>query len=270
MVPHHGPNFQPKQGWPWVWILPIQGTWEMQQEKRKGRSRGWKPAPSLFKAVEALNNLNDSGEWNKRWKGELVETNKIFLFFSFFPLHMREGRLQLTMSGVSHWDRKNPPSHSLFARAMAVLLPSSIPCLFCSHMADIICWSILKLFLVSLWHQLQGRGVTRANARCWVALPALPSLVAPQPGTKYGGSLIHQISQLLPKRVRLYLSAFVPGWGEKKSQTKIQRKKKERKRKDQSVNCKTSCGARWKWKQGDQWDNRWGCNWSAFSSSSLE
>lgn len=60
------------------------------------------------------------------------------------------------------------------------------------------------------------------------------------------------------------------GEGKKKSQTKIQRKKKERKRKDQSVNCKTSCGARWKWKQGNQWDNRWGCNWSAFSSSSLE
>ena len=49
-----------------------------------------------------------------------------------------------------------------------------------------------------------------------------------------------------------------------------EKKKKERERKDQSVRFWTSCGARWKWKQSDQWNNRWGCNWSAFSSSSLE
>lgn len=110
---------------------------------------------------------------------------------------------------------------------MAVLLPSSIPSLFCSraHMAGIIRRSILKLFLVSVWHQLQGSRVTRAKAGCLVALPALPSLAAPQSGTKCGGSLIHQISQLLPKRACLHLSLSEGG---KKKPQRRKRKEKER------------------------------------------
>lgn len=95
MAPHHGPDFQPKQGGPWVWILFVQGTWEMQQEeKRKGlTSRGWQlcslPAPSQL--FEALNNLNNGSEGrNKRWQGELVEGNKIFLFFFPSPHERRQ------------------------------------------------------------------------------------------------------------------------------------------------------------------------------------
>lgn len=181
--------------------------------RRKGRSRDWKPCclPAPSQLFEALNNLNnDSGEWNKRWQGELVETHKIFFFL--LPLHMREGRLWLTMSGVSHWDRKNPPSHSLFARAMAVLLPSSIPSPFCSraHMADIICRSILELFLVSLWHQLQGSRVTRAEEDVWCLCQPCPAWL-PQ---RLAQNVEEASSTRFPSSSQTEcVCAFVPGWG---------------------------------------------------------
>lgn len=181
---------------------------------------------------------------------------------------MTKGSLWLATSGVTHCGRKKPHQATacLLVQWLCCCPPPSLPYFAPEPTWQTLHRSILKLFLVSFWYQPQGSGVTRAKAVRFVAVPAVPSLVAPKSEhtqrtscAKYGSNLIRELSQLLPK----WVSAFVPAWGEKK-------KKKERKRKDQSVNCKTSCSARWKWKQSDQRNNRRGCNWSAFSSSSLE
>lgn len=131
--------------------------------------------------------------------------------------------------------------------------PPSLPCFAPEPTWQALC---ADLFLNCFWF-LCGTSCRGAQSReqrqdvRWLCqLCPAPHILS---GTKYRGSLIHQISQLLPKRV--CICPWVRG-GKKKQQknqkknpnnkqTKT-RKKKERKRKDQSVNCKTSCGARWK------------------------
>lgn len=146
--------------------------------RRKGRSRDWKPCclPAPSQLFEALNNLNnDSGEWNKRWQGELVETHKIFFFFAPSP---HERRQTVT---YNEWceslRQKKPTKPQPVCSCNGCAAASSIPSPFCSraHMADIICRSILELFLVSLWHQLQGSGVTRAEEDVWCLCQPCPA-----------------------------------------------------------------------------------------------
>lgn len=58
---------------------------EGEKQRLEASGAAWCCLPAPSQLFEALNNLNnDSGVQNKRWQGELVETNKIFLFF--FPL----------------------------------------------------------------------------------------------------------------------------------------------------------------------------------------
>lgn len=90
--------------------------------------------------LEALNHLKMplKGGINGGKENSLKQIRFFFIFF-----HMRRGRLWLAMSGVTRCDREKqttkPLSHSVFAWAMAALLPPLIPSLFCSstHVAGV-------------------------------------------------------------------------------------------------------------------------------------
>lgn len=135
--------------------------WSRRRRRRRGRGREVEvgsPAPCQLHlgSFEALNNLDNSSEgWNKRWQGKLIETNMIFLPFLFFFLHMRKGRLWLAVSGVTHCDRKNPHQATacLLVRWLRCCPPPSLPYFAPEPTWQTLCWSILKLFLVSFWYR---------------------------------------------------------------------------------------------------------------------
>lgn len=172
--------------------------------RRKGRSRDWKPCclPAPSQLFEALNNLNnDSGEWNKRWQGELVETHKIFFFFAPSP---HERRQTVTYNEWCESLRQKKPTKpqpvcSCNGCAAALLhpFPVLLPSPHGRHYMQIYSRAVSGFSVAPA----AGERSHASRGGCLVPLPAVPSLAAPASGTKRGGSLIHQISQLLPNRV---------------------------------------------------------------------
>lgn len=180
----------------------------------------------LASPISACLKLNDGSEgWNKACWDK----------YDFYFLHMRKGTLPCSQWCDSLWQKKTHQATAcLLVWWLRCCPPPSLPYFTPEPTWQTLSWSILKLFLVSFWYQPQGNGITKAKAVWYVALTAMPSLVAPKSGAECASSLIYKFSLLLPKRV----SVFVPEW-KRKRQTPNQtnKPKKIRGKKKKGSKC---------------------------------